>query len=205
MVPKIDRETLTDLQKGDMMAFERVLNLYEEPILNYIFRMTKQREDAEDLTQDTFVQLYKSASQIDPDNNFRGWLYKVATNNVLDWLRKKNKIKEVPIITEDEKERYAYGILIDQLPASAPNFHDSLDIQRALQKLNSTHQTVLDLFYYHDFGNKEISEILGMPVGTIKTHLRKARIELRQILYKEGFAEKTAAEKESYELSLSKN
>ncbi|MCX6703035.1 MAG: RNA polymerase sigma factor [Candidatus Wolfebacteria bacterium] len=67
-------------------------------ILNYVYRLVKKREDAEDLAQETFIHLYANISRIDPENNFRAWLYKIATNVVYDWWRKRKNIKEISLI-----------------------------------------------------------------------------------------------------------
>ncbi|MBI2514851.1 RNA polymerase sigma factor [Candidatus Wolfebacteria bacterium] len=186
MAPFVDRETLVDLKKGDTTAFEKVLYLYEGPILNYIYRLIKHRENARDLTQDTFVRLYEKASNIDPDGNFRGWIYKVATNIVWDWLRKETKRKEVPLISEESGEENSYLIFPESLPSyEMSHLETAEDTARTLQKLKPTYQTILTLFYYHEFKQTEIAEMLNTPLGTIKTNLRKAKIAFRETLFAE--------------------
>jgi RNA polymerase sigma-70 factor (ECF subfamily) len=84
-----EKELLAQAKGGSLAAFEKILYLYEKPIFNYICRLTRQKEDAEDLTQQTFIKLYKSLKSINLDKSFKSWLYKIATNTTYDWFRKK--------------------------------------------------------------------------------------------------------------------
>ncbi len=189
MVSKIDRKTLVELQSGNISCFEEVLCAYEQPVLNYIYRIVGQRQDAEDLTQEAFIHLYENISKIAPDNNFKAWLYRIATNTVLNWLRKKNRIKEVPIIFEATGEENINEIaLIDEFQSQAiKNIENTEDISKALDCLRPIHKSLIILFYYHEFSYREIAYILSLPIGTIKTNLHKARKNLKEVLYKQGF------------------
>src|SRR3989339_987602 len=83
------KEIIIAAKKGDMRAFEKILYIYEKRIYSHLYRIVGQKEDAEDLTQTTFLKLYKNIKSINLDKNFNAWVYKIATNTAYDWLRKK--------------------------------------------------------------------------------------------------------------------
>lgn len=163
-------------QNGNLSAFEEILFSYEKPILNYIYRIVGRREDAEDLTQETFLKLYKSLGTIDPENNFNAWIYKIATNTAYDWLRQKGRKKELFVIDDT----YSGFETIDS-SATYNNIADTSDVELALKKIKPIYRTVLFLFYYEDLDYRQISDILSIPINTVKTHLHRAK----QLLKKE--------------------
>ncbi len=173
------KNLLDSTKKGDFDSFEKILLLYEKVIFNHIYRIAGSKKDAEDLTQETFMRIYEKRSLIDPDKNFKAWLYKIATNIALDFLRKKTRQKELflidsaeePFETIDEEDSY-YRI------------GRTYDLERALGKLKPIYKTVLLLFYRDDFDYEAIAKILNVPVNTVKTHLYRAKKELKEILEK---------------------
>ena len=99
---EIDKKILIAAKNKDLRAFEVILSHYERAIFNYIFRLVNHRQDAEDLTQETFIKVYTRLSSIDPEKNFRAWLYEIATNTTRDWFRKKTGRPELLIIDDPE-------------------------------------------------------------------------------------------------------
>lgn len=179
MANRPDQETLEKLKNHDLKAFEAVFSLYEKAIYGYIYSMVGHRQNAEDLAQDVFLKLYKNAAKIDPENNFKNWLYKVATNTVYDWLRKKRKGMEVFIIDDEENS-------FETIDDSAPYIHieDAKDLESALDKIKPNYKRALLLFYYEGMTYEEIADILEIPLNTAKTHLRRAKEELKNIYEK---------------------
>ena len=90
-----DKKTLERLKKGQTKAFEEILSFYEKAIFNHLYRLSQNRDDAADLTQETFIKLYKNRKSVDLDKKFSSWLYKIATNCFYDWLRKKKRKPEL--------------------------------------------------------------------------------------------------------------
>lgn len=172
------KELLESVKNGDLAAFEEILFLYEKPIFNYIFRLVGRKEDAEDLTQETFLKLHKSVNLIDFEGNFKSWLYKIATNTAYDWLRKKSRKKELFIFDNDTEQHIE---TIAQEPTYY-NIENAYDIEKALRGIKPTYKTVLLLFYYEDLDYNEISKILSVPINTVKTYLRRARLSLKKEL-----------------------
>ena len=202
----VDKETLADAKNGNLLAFEKIVAVYQKPILNYVYRLVKNRENAEDLTQETFIHLFTNVSRIDPEDNFRAWLYKIATNVVYDWWRKKKRTKEISLInffSEDRQEGVSIDLLVDKLPSYDLNgIENAEDIARALEELRPMHQLMLLLFYYNDFTYKEMSEILNIPLWNVKTYLYQARKSLKEVLLKQGFKPTNLSPQQQYGLSF---
>jgi len=174
-----EKEILKSAKKGDMEAFERLLLIYEKPIYGYIFRLVGRKEDAEDLTQETFVKIYRSITTVDLEKNFKAWIYKIATNTVYDWFKHKKGRPELFII-DDENSNF------ETIDASQPyyNIEASYDIESALAKIKPVYKTVLLLLYWRDLDYKEIAEIMSLPINTIKTYIRRAKIALAEEIIK---------------------
>ncbi len=170
----IDKEIIISLQKGDSSAFEYFLSFYEKLIFNYIFRIVKNREVAKDITQDTFIKVYNNTKFIDVNKNIKTWLFTIATNTTYDFLRSKKSKKEFSldenIETIDEFDTYyTQGELIS-------------DVEKALEAIKLDYREVILLFYKYGFSYQEISEILALPINTIKTNIRRGKEQLKLIL-----------------------
>lgn len=172
-----DKETLEKLKTADLKAFEAVFSFYEKAIYGYIFGLVGQKEAAEDITQETFVKVWKSAGKINPEQNFKNWLYKIAGNTARDWLRAKGRRPELFII-DDEESNFE---TIDE-DAAYLTIGDASDIKAAMEKIKPVHRACLLLFYYEGLGYEEIADILSLPLNTVKTHIRRAKNELKEKL-----------------------
>lgn len=175
-----DKETLEKIKLGDLKAFEEVFSFYEKAIYGYIFSMVGHKENAEDLAQEVFLKLYKNAAKIDAENNFKNWLYKIATNTVYDWLRKKRRGAEMFIIDDEEN---SFETIDDSSPYIS--IEDTKDLEAALNKIKPNYRQALLLFYYEGMTYEEIADILAVPLNTAKTHLRRAKEALKNI-YEKG-------------------
>lgn len=172
-----EEKYLLNLAKsGDIEAFEKILFLYEKPIYNYIYRLTGQKQDAEDLTQKTFIKLYKSLKTINLDKNFKSWLYKIATNTVYDWFRKKKR--EAELLISDQEE---YFETLEQEDAYY-NLETNRELETALNELKPIYKSVLLLFYKESLPYQEIAQALNLPLNTVKTYLYRAKQALKKEL-----------------------
>lgn len=165
-------------KRGDIDAFEKILFMYEKQIFSYLYRFVNQKEDAEDLVQNTFLKLYKNIKSIDTDKNFNAWVYKIATNTAYDWLRKKRRHPELFI-----EDANAIETIEDE------NAYDMLDgayntemIVKALNKIKPIYKSILLLFYKDELSYQEISEALCIPINTVKSHLYRAKKSLKEQL-----------------------
>jgi RNA polymerase sigma-70 factor (ECF subfamily) len=162
-----------------LRAFEVLLSLYEKQIFSYVLRLVRHREDAEDLTQTTFIKCHRSIAQVDPEKNVRAWVYRIATNVVHDWWRSR---KHEPAWFDPAEDD---GIAVETNEAadtyySVEKRHD-LDI--ALSALKPMHRTVLLLYYQQGLSYQEIAESLTVPINTVKTHISRAKQALKKELH----------------------
>lgn len=171
-----EKELLILAKNKNLEAFEKILFLYDKSIYNYLYRLTGRKEDAEDLTQKTFIKLYKSLKSINLDKNFKAWLYRIATNTAYDWFRKKKREAEL-LITEPDK----YFETLEPEDAYY-NVETSQELESALNKLKPIHKSVLLLFYKESLQYQEIAEALNIPLNTVKTHLYRAKEALKKEL-----------------------
>ena len=176
MSENTERETLEKLRAGDLRAFEETVLKYERAIWNHLRRLTGNVDDATDLTQDTFLKLFRNRGTVDPSLNFKNWLYRVATNTAYDFLRKKGRLPASDTSEDDEENEtipphQAYSIQEAQTTV--------LDVRAALEKIPPHHQAILFLYYRDGFSYEEIAEVYEMNVNTVKTNLRRAKIALR--------------------------
>lgn len=172
-----EKKLIDDAQKGDIKTFERLVFAYEKKIYRYIYNLVGQKQDAEDLTQETFVRVYKNRCAIKPEENLGGWLYRIATNITYDWFRKK-KIRPELLIIDDPENRFE---TIDE-EFTYNKIETKKDLERALSKIGITYRAVLALFYWQGLKYEEIASVLSVPVNTVKTHLRRAKQALKMAL-----------------------
>lgn len=165
---------LENLKAGDLRAFEEILSKYERHIFNYLKRLTMNADDAEDLTQETFLKLYDKRASLIPEKGAKSWLFAVATNAAYDLFRKRKRGNEV--FLEDGE--------LETKPADSPYqyIEASADIASALASLKPVYRSVLTLFYKDGFTYEEIAEFLGMPLNTVKTHIRRGKEALKKSL-----------------------
>ena len=168
-----EEQLIAGALKGDEDAYRRLLNLYKGRIFSYVYRIVKNYHDAEEITFDTFIRGFKSLKSFDRTRNFSTWLYAIAHNLAIDFLRKK---------------KIEYDYLDERYPASTDlvkEFDDKqkLDkIDQALYQLAPLDREIVILFHKEEKSYQEINEILNLPVTTIKTRLHRARLKLRELL-----------------------
>lgn len=176
----IGNDIIQQAKAGDMKAFEQIVLFFEKPLLNFILRMTYKMEDAEDLTQETFIKIYKNLDKYDEKYKFSTWVFTVAKNTVYDWMRKR-KNHELYIIDDEEKPFESF--YPDKKAEDINRFKNKkIDLENALNKIKPIYRSVLTLFYIQGFNYKEISQIHKIPLNTVKTYIYRAKLVLRNQL-----------------------
>ncbi|HVR84625.1 MAG TPA: sigma-70 family RNA polymerase sigma factor [Planctomycetota bacterium] len=169
-----DRETelMLRVKAGDRPAFEELYRLYEKPLTNYLFRLSGNRARAEDLLQDAFLRLWKAAPSYEPSAKVSTYVFRIAHNLFLnDAARRREKALE-SIDAETRSD-----------PASDLNRREVQSaVQKAVEALPDGEREVLVLSEYNGFKYAEISEILGIPVGTVKSRMFSAVQRLKEAL-----------------------
>ncbi|WP_010676833.1 RNA polymerase sigma factor [Bacillus timonensis] len=163
-------EAILQLQKGDKEALEVIYNVYKAPLYQFVFRYTNNEQLSIDLVQDTFEKLQHKFHQFDPEKGkLKTYLYQIAYNTMMTRLRRQNVFRTLlPILAERHPHH--------------ENSDEKLTVQAAIQSLSEDLRAIVLLTYYHDLTQKEISTILHIPVGTVKSKLHRALKKLREEL-----------------------
>lgn len=168
---------------GDENAYAKLVDKYERALYFHILKMIKDREQVEDLVQETFVKAFDNLNTYSTNYAFSTWLYRIATNHTIDYLRKK-KLKTLSI---DEPMRTKDGEMEMQLPdESAKTDRNIIRKQRqkivrnAIDDLPEKYRKVIELRHMEEKSYQEIADVLDLPLGTVKAHIFRAR----ELLYK---------------------
>ncbi len=165
----------------DHQTFEDILDRYEQSIFSYVRRLVGNQEDAKDLTQDIFLKVYRKGHTIDPDKNFKSWLFTVATNTVYDWFRRQ---RHEPINVDDLEEitELAETNPIEPTYKYAEGRELAEHVDWALTQLKPVSRTVILLYYREELSYEEIATALEIPINTVKTHLHRSKQKLKELL-----------------------
>ena len=182
---KSDEALMRQLQTGDSSAFDTLVKRWEKPLLNYCYRMVNEITLAEDLRQEVFLRIYRSAKTYSPTAQFSTWMYRIATNLCLDTLAKQQRRKERPIAAylESESER-----LID--PSDAPDAalvkkETENCVRLALARLPEDQRVVVIMRHYHDMKFHEIATVVERPISTVKSRMVAGMERLSRMLSKQ--------------------
>ncbi|HYL15429.1 MAG TPA: sigma-70 family RNA polymerase sigma factor [Terriglobales bacterium] len=176
-----EAEAIERARSGDAEAFEVLYNLHKRRVYSLCLRMTTNTAEAEDLTQEAFLQLFRKIGTFRGESAFSTWLHRMAVNVVLMRLRKKG-LQVVPIEetveTEEETPKKELGAPDPALAGSI----DRLQMQKAVESLPPGYRTIFVLHDVEGYEHNEIAEIVGCSIGNSKSQLHKARMKLRELL-----------------------
>lgn len=172
-----DYELVQLALQGDEKAFARLLGRYKDTIYFMLLKMVNNRSDAEDLTLEAFGKAFKNLHQYSPTYAFSTWLFKIASNNCIDFLRRKKGIF-VSIESNDNSESSEQI----KIPSKELNPEERLIrdqkailLRRVVRGLKPRYQTLVELRYFREFSYDEIAKELNLPLGTVKAQLFRAR------------------------------
>ena len=187
-VPPSDAELARDALGGSEAAYRELVTRYATPAVNFVFRFVRDRSLAEDLAQEGFLRVYQRLSTYDPERKFSSWFFQVLRNITIDHLRV-NRLPTASLdeLAEEGNERAA----VDRQGASPEEVAGQSElasaVSAALSRIRPEYREVVVLRYQEGLSHPEIAEILGMPSGTVKTYLHRARKELAGILSAQGW------------------
>jgi RNA polymerase sigma-70 factor (ECF subfamily) len=167
---------------GDMVAFEEIYQRHHRRVYSICLRMLQNAYEAEDLTQDVFIQLYRKIGSFRGDSAFTTWLHRLTVNQVLMHFRKRNVKFEK---TTDEGETPEQTVRGTENPFKMP-IVDKIALESAIDQLPAGYKNVFVLHDVEGFEHEEVARILGCSVGTSKSQLHKARLKLRKLLKKKA-------------------
>jgi RNA polymerase sigma-70 factor (ECF subfamily) len=191
----VDYKNLTDQQvvararEGREAAFRELIGRYERPVFSLIYRLVRDRERAEDLSQETFIKVLNALDRYDPSYKFSSWIFKIAHNTALDQLRKKEpdtlSLDGSPHAeTAAEAEASTVTVASDDVSPEDYAAHRELSgvLDQAIARLRPEYRTAIVLCHLEGRPYEEIAEIMEVPLGTVKTYIHRARHELRHYL-----------------------
>jgi len=163
---------------GSQDAYRDLVLRYQRPVLSLIRRMVRQSSQAEDLAQEVFLKAFRALASFDQSRKFSSWLFKIAHNAAIDQLRRR-QLDTVPLETPDPSEPDLVSVLPDtgaETPAGRVQRRDlAKAIEEAVTRLKPIYREVVILRYQEGLAYEEIAEVTGLPLGTVKTHLFRAR------------------------------
>lgn len=184
-----DQEVVEHARDGRESAYRELVRRYQRPVFSLIYRMVRDRELAEDLSQETFVKVLNAIDRYRPEFKFSSWVFKIANNAAIDHLRRKEldtlSLDGGPDATTAERVE-ATALQIGDTTESPLDELEARElgsaIERAIGKLRPEYQTCIILRHVEGRPYDEIADILGLPLGTVKTYIHRARAELRELL-----------------------
>jgi RNA polymerase sigma-70 factor (ECF subfamily) len=178
-----DADILRQVQDGDLRQFALLVDRYKDRALTLALRLVRNREEAEELVQDAFVRAYRNLRSFRGDSAFRTWFYRILYNVCMTSVRR--RAKREPILYLDGQPEM-YESVPDTGMTTALDQLEEKEIAGILSdelgKLPDKYRTALTLFYTEEMSYEEVGEIAGLPVGTVKSHLFRARTLLREKL-----------------------
>lgn len=171
----IDFALMRSIQKGDMVAFSSMVDRYKDRLMNVISRMLSSAEEAEDIVQETFVRVYQHRQSFNFQHCFSTWIYTICLNLARNELRKRKKFKFYEI--SDMQGHEAEFAVEMKLPSRLPQALDA-----AIKDLPEKYRTAFLLRDVQEMPYEEVAEVLGVPLGTVKSRVNRARLILRDKL-----------------------
>ncbi|CAH1209666.1 ECF RNA polymerase sigma factor SigW [Paenibacillus plantiphilus] len=171
--------------KGDQHAFAEIVGLYQDKLYYMSYRMLYNRQEAEDVVQETFLRVYKNLDRYDDTMKFSTWIYRIATNLCIDRLRKRKPSFSLDAETGDHDGIDGYSMIPsdDRTPESELMLSDTQRIiHNAIETLPAKYKSVMVLRYLQDMSLQEIGDVLELPVTTVKTRVHRGREFLRKKL-----------------------
>jgi RNA polymerase sigma factor (sigma-70 family) len=183
---QIDFKLVQSAVQGDQKAYADLLSRYKDSIYFMLLKMVNNRDDAEDLTIEAFGKAFKNLHQYTPDFAFSTWLFKIATNNCIDFIRRKRKFtfsidKGMENDSGQEMQFEIKSPMLDPEEKMIKKQKAAL-MRDVVEKLKPRYKRLVELRYFHERSYEEIADELNLPLGTVKAQLFRAREFLYQIL-----------------------
>ncbi len=177
-----DQQLITNYLKGDERSLNLLIGRYTKPMYGFVFSYVKNKEIAEDITQETFLKVFRNIRKVDKNKNFKSWIYTIAKNTTLDFFKKKKSLSFS--LFEDATGK---NVLVEVLADKAKQPHELSEMSEssslflgAIKTLSAKYRQILVMYYYEYFNFREIAEQLGEPINTIKSRHRRGLVLLKK-------------------------
>lgn len=177
------------VENKDQMAFGKLMDRYRDSIFFMVLKMVHNRDDAEDITIESFGKAFNRLEKYDPKYAFSTWLFKIASNNSIDFIRKK-RLKTMsidePISGGDDGDELRIDIKSEQLNPEEKFIKKqrAISVRGNIEKLDDKYRTLIELRYYKELSYEEIAQELDIPLGTVKAQLYRAKELLFKLMNK---------------------
>jgi RNA polymerase sigma factor (sigma-70 family) len=185
---KGDLLLVEEARRGNEKAFASLMNRYRDSIYFMLLKMVNNASDAEDLTIEAFGKAFRNLDSYTPKFAFSTWLFKIATNNCVDFIRKK-QVSPTPLDhLQDSLDNVTVNIQSDLPdPEESLIYHQKIAaLKDIVSQLKPRYKSLIELRYYKEYSYEEISSELNLPIGTVKAQLYRAKTLLYNILIKTG-------------------
>lgn len=183
-----DQKIIAEYMAGNEEAFELLLKKHLNSLYNFIIRYAWNQADAEDITQEVFIKVWKNLKKYNPEKNFRPWIFQIAKNTALDFLRKRKSRPQATYNDFLEAGGNLENQYTDPSPLPAEKIivlEKSNELHKFIKSLPDIYRITLELHFWEEFSLKEIADILNEPLDTVKSRYRRALILLRKMIVKE--------------------
>jgi len=185
-----DQELITAANRGSEDAYRALVERYQQPVIGLLLRIVRDRAWAEDLAQESFIKAFRALGTFQIERKFSSWLFKIAHNTAIDALRRK-RVDTVPLETTDSDT----PDLLNCLPGSDVESPETVlrgrdlgvAMAQAIGGLRPEYRSVIEFRFVQGMAYDEIAEIMDLPLGTVKTHLHRARKSLARTLTEQGW------------------
>jgi RNA polymerase sigma factor (sigma-70 family) len=184
--PDPDQDLVTRAQEGDTRAFDALILKYGDKLYGLVYNMTNHKEDTHDLLQDIFAKAYQSLRKFKGHSTFYTWIYQIATNQTLNFLKKRKRRSAVSL-NDEESGIQQDAALIDATHEGNPEVRSRLaELQKrlndAMMKLSESHRMVVTMYDIQGMPHGDIAKVLGVSEGTVRSRLHYAHLQLQSAL-----------------------
>lgn len=179
-----DEEIVQNIRKGEKHLFAHLVDRHKDRAMALAMRMVRNREDAEEATQDAFVRAYHGLERFEGKSRFSTWLYRIVYNVCLSRISQR-KHQPTQVDVQDVEEAYDTAVQVDSPEVILESRERWMVIKNIIDSMEEKYSSILSLFYFQELSYEEICEVTQLPLGTVKAHLFRARTLLRKRLSEE--------------------
>lgn len=180
-----DASVIRRCQEGDERAYRELVQRFQRPVFSVAFRMVRSSEDAEDITQETFVRVFRAIDRYDPARSFEAWLFTITTRLCIDLIRRR-RVRPVSLTRQDPESGEESTIDIEDTGLGPDEVTSNAEEERHAKSLIDSlpphYRIVVMLRHQQDLSYEEIAETLSLPLGTVKARIHRARAILKDRL-----------------------
>jgi RNA polymerase sigma-70 factor (ECF subfamily) len=193
-----EKELIKKAKAGDLDAYEQIIVLYEKKVFNLIYNLIRNQDDIEDIAQEVFIKIYRNLKNFKEESSLYTWIYRITVNICIDEMKKRRKV-----ISIDEKIQLNDDEVDLQIPDNGKSLEEITEekdertkLMGLINKLPESARTMIVLRDIKEFTYQEISDILNINIGTVKSKINRARAMLKKLLGEDGTFEEIAESKE---------